>query len=39
MSTFKKLDDILNKFNNAHHDTTKINSAEVKPSTYIRILI
>ena len=30
-----KLDDIVNKYNNAYHRTFKMNSADVKPSTYV----
>ena len=30
-----KLDDIVNKYNNAYHSTIKMNPAEVKSSTYI----
>ena len=30
-----KLDDIVNKYNNTYHSTSKVNSADVKPSTYI----
>ena len=30
-----KLDEIVNKYNNAYHRTIKMTSVEVKPSTYI----
>ena len=30
-----KLDDIVDKYNNTYHSTIKVNSADVKPSTYI----
>ena len=30
-----KLDDIVNKYNNAYHSTIKIKSADVKSNTYI----
>ena len=30
-----KLDDIVNKFNNAYHRTIKMNTDDVKPSMYI----
>ena len=30
-----KLDDIVNKYSNAHHRTIKIKSVDVKSSTYI----
>ena len=30
-----KLDDIVNKYSNTYHSTVKVNSADVKPSTYI----
>ena len=30
-----KLDDIVNKYSNTYHRTVKVNSADVKPSTYI----
>ena len=33
-----KLDDIVNKYNNAYHITTKMKPVDVKPSTYILIL-
>ena len=30
-----KLDNIVNKYNNAHHSTIKMKSVDVKSSTYI----
>ena len=30
-----KLDDIVNKYNNTYHSTTKMKPVDVKPSTYI----
>ena len=30
-----KLDDIVNKYNNSYHRTTKMKPVHVKPSTYI----
>ena len=30
-----KLDDIVNRYNNAYHRTIKMKSADVKPSMYI----
>ena len=30
-----KLDDIVNKYNNTYHSTTKMNPVDVKSSTYI----
>ena len=30
-----KLDNIVNKYNNTYHSTTKMKPADVKPSTYI----
>ena len=33
-----KLDDILNKYNNTYHSTTKMKPIDVKSSTYIDVL-
>ena len=30
-----KLDDIVNKYNNTYHSTTKMKPVDVKPSTHI----
>ena len=32
---FDKLDDIVNKYNNAYHRTIKMKSVDVKSSTYV----
>ena len=34
-----KLDDILNKYNNTYHSTTKMKPIDVKSSTYIDFLL
>ena len=34
-----KLDDIVNKYNNTHHSTSKMKPVDVKSSTYTVILL